>query len=73
VFTGLVLRQVLAQRVTEALRDDSSDEPRAGQRLSIAGRAGAPVRPAPDGRVVYPGTGLRGYGNMGIISHKAAV
>lgn len=38
--------------------------------LSITGRAGAPVRVAADGRVVYAGAGLRGYGNMVIVKHN---
>lgn len=40
--------------------------------LSIAGRMGAPVRAAADGRVVYAGAGLRGYGNMVIVKHSEA-
>jgi murein DD-endopeptidase MepM/ murein hydrolase activator NlpD len=38
--------------------------------LSITGLAGAPVRVAADGRVVYAGAGLRGYGNMVIVKHN---
>ncbi|CAN5746065.1 peptidoglycan DD-metalloendopeptidase family protein [soil metagenome] len=38
--------------------------------LSIAGKAGDPVTAAADGRVVYAGSGLRGYGNLVIIKHN---
>jgi lipoprotein NlpD len=37
--------------------------------LDIAGEAGSPVLAAADGRVVYVGSGLRGYGNLIIIKH----
>ena len=46
------------------------DAARGVEGLSIAGRAGAPVRAAADGRVVYAGAGLRGYGNMVIVKHS---
>lgn len=38
--------------------------------LSIGGKAGDPVVAAADGRVVYAGSGLRGYGNLVIIKHS---
>ncbi|MGV3493402.1 MAG: peptidoglycan DD-metalloendopeptidase family protein [Ramlibacter sp.] len=38
--------------------------------LDIAGRAGDPVLAAADGRVVYAGAGLRGYGNLIILKHN---
>ncbi|MEO8279083.1 MAG: peptidoglycan DD-metalloendopeptidase family protein [Ideonella sp.] len=38
--------------------------------LSISGRAGDPVLAAADGRVVYAGSGLRGYGNLVILKHN---
>ncbi len=38
--------------------------------LSIAGKAGDPVMAAADGRVVYAGSGLRGYGNLVILKHN---
>ena len=38
--------------------------------LAIAGKAGDPVYAAADGRVVYAGSGLRGYGNLVIVKHK---
>jgi lipoprotein NlpD len=39
--------------------------------LGIAGKAGDPVFAAADGRVVYAGSGLRGYGNLVILKHNA--
>jgi lipoprotein NlpD len=38
--------------------------------LDIAGTAGEPVLAAADGRVVYVGAGLRGYGNLIILKHN---
>jgi lipoprotein NlpD len=38
--------------------------------LSIGGKAGEPVLAAAEGRVVYAGSGLRGYGNLVIIKHN---
>jgi len=38
--------------------------------LSITGKAGDPVLAAADGRVVYAGSGLRGYGNLVIVKHN---
>jgi lipoprotein NlpD len=38
--------------------------------LVIAGKAGDPVLAAADGRVVYAGSGLRGYGNLVILKHN---
>lgn len=37
--------------------------------LDIGGKAGEPVLAAADGRVVYVGAGLRGYGNLIILKH----
>jgi lipoprotein NlpD len=39
--------------------------------LAILGKAGDPVFAAADGRVVYAGSGLRGYGNLVIVKHNA--
>nr|WP_316638975.1 peptidoglycan DD-metalloendopeptidase family protein [uncultured Roseateles sp.] len=39
--------------------------------LAIGGKPGDPVLAAADGRVVYAGSGLRGYGNLVIIKHNA--
>lgn len=38
--------------------------------LGIGGKAGDPVYAAADGRVVYAGSGLRGYGNLVIVKHN---
>lgn len=38
--------------------------------LDIGGAAGDPVLAAADGRVVYVGAGLRGYGNLIILKHN---
>lgn len=38
--------------------------------LDITGKAGDPVLAAGDGRVVYAGAGLRGYGNLIILKHN---
>lgn len=38
--------------------------------VQISGRAGAPVRAAADGQVVYSGTGLTGYGALLIVKHS---
>ncbi len=40
------------------------------QGIDIAGPAGAPVRAAGDGVVVYSGSGLVGYGELIIIKHS---
>ena len=39
--------------------------------VAITGRPGDPVVAAADGRVVYAGSGLRGYGNLVIVKHNA--
>ena len=46
--------------------DDSSNKG-----INIGGAPGDPVKAAADGRVVYAGNGLRGYGNLIIIKHDA--
>ncbi|WP_337878485.1 peptidoglycan DD-metalloendopeptidase family protein [Caldimonas sp.] len=38
--------------------------------LGIAGKPGDPVFAAADGKVVYAGSGLRGYGNLVIVKHS---
>lgn len=47
----------------------SFDEQR-NKGLAIGGKAGEAVLAAADGRVMYAGSGLRGYGNMVIIKHN---
>lgn len=39
--------------------------------LDIVGKTGDPVLAAGDGRVVYAGAGLRGYGNLIILKHNS--
>ena len=38
--------------------------------MAITGKVGDPVVAAADGRVVYAGSGLRGYGNLVILKHN---
>ena len=38
--------------------------------INIAGKMGEPVDAAADGKVVYAGSGLRGYGNLVIVKHE---
>jgi lipoprotein NlpD len=38
--------------------------------LQFGGKVGDPVMAAADGRVIYAGAGLRGYGNMVIVKHN---
>lgn len=45
-------------------------QPSGGVGLRIDGELGQPVLAAADGRVVYTGSGLRGYGQLVIISHE---
>lgn len=40
--------------------------------IDIAGKAGEPVQAAAAGKVVYVGSGLRGYGNLVIVRHNAS-
>ncbi len=47
-------------------------QPNGGLGLEIGGRAGDEVRAAASGRVVYTGSGLRGYGSLVIIKHDEA-
>jgi len=39
--------------------------------LVFRGKPGDPVYAAADGRVVYAGSGLRGYGNLVILKHNS--
>lgn len=48
---------------------DAFDEAR-NKGIGIGGRLGEPVLAAADGRVVYAGAGLRGYGNLIILKHN---
>jgi len=59
----------LAWPVRGPLLDSFDDAKNKG--LNIGGAAGDPIKAAGDGRVVYAGNGLRGYGNLIIIKHDA--
>lgn len=48
---------------------DGFDEAR-NKGVGIAGKLGDPVLAAADGKVVYAGAGLRGYGNLVILKHN---
>jgi lipoprotein NlpD len=56
---------VTGGRVAGAVR-----QPSGGVGLRIDGEFGQPVLAAADGRVVYTGSGLRGYGQLVILSHE---
>ncbi len=43
----------------------------ASKGVDIAGKAGDPVLAAGEGKVVYSGTGLRGYGKLVIVKHNS--
>lgn len=43
----------------------------ASKGIDIAGKLGDPVQAAAPGKVVYAGSGLRGYGNLVIVRHNA--
>jgi lipoprotein NlpD len=47
----------------------AAPQPVSGGGILIAGRVGQDVRAASSGRVVYNGSGIRGYGNLIIIKH----
>lgn len=46
------------------------EEGRGLKGLSLGGKLGDPVLAAADGRVIYAGAGLRGYGNLVIVRHN---
>ena len=48
----------------------SFDPAKSNKGIDISGKAGDPIYAAADGRVIYAGSGLPGYGNLVIISHK---
>jgi lipoprotein NlpD len=47
-----------------------TERPNGGHGLTITGKLGQEIRAASGGRVVYLGTGLRGYGQLLIIKHN---
>ena len=52
-------------KVTEPFNDSSN------KGLNFSGKAGDPVLAAGEGKVVYAGAGLRGYGELVIVKHNA--
>ncbi|MHA7164638.1 peptidoglycan DD-metalloendopeptidase family protein, partial [Burkholderia pseudomallei] len=58
-----------SEAVRGALLNTFDDSKNKG--INIGGPAGEAVKAAADGRVVYAGNGLRGYGNLIIIKHDA--
>jgi lipoprotein NlpD len=46
--------------------------PGANKGIDISGKVGEPVVAAASGKVVYVGSGLRGYGNLVIVRHNAS-
>lgn len=47
-----------------------NDASRSGKGLDIGGKGGQPILAAAPGKVVYSGSGLRGYGKLVIIKHN---
>jgi lipoprotein NlpD len=56
--------------VTGKLIGTFSDSEQGNQGIKIAGRRGDMIKAAADGKVVYAGNALRGYGNLVIIKHS---
>lgn len=54
-----------AQGTVSSSFDDSKNKG-----LDISGKTGDPILAAADGKVVYSGSGLRGYGNLIILKHN---
>jgi lipoprotein NlpD len=50
----------------------SDSGPGANKGIDIGGKVGDPVYAAAGGKVVYVGSGLRGYGNLVIVRHNAS-
>lgn len=57
-------------KLIASFSDAGSGETNKG--IDIAGKAGDAVAAAASGKVVYVGSGLRGYGNLVIVRHNAA-
>jgi lipoprotein NlpD len=51
---------------------EGGDGKEANKGIDIAGKQGEPVQAAAAGKVVYAGSGLRGYGNLVIVRHNAS-
>jgi lipoprotein NlpD len=63
--SGVALKWPARGDIVEAFK------PGRNRGIQIAGRAGDPVRAAADGRVMYAGVGLNGYGSLIIVQHNA--
>ncbi len=61
---GVSLAWPAGGRVVEAF------QPGETRGIEIGGKAGDPVRAAADGKVMYAGTGLNGYGSLIIVQHN---
>jgi lipoprotein NlpD len=59
-------------KVIGTFNNDGSAAQEASKGIDIAGKIGDPVQAAANGKVVYVGNGLRGYGNLVIVRHSAA-
>jgi lipoprotein NlpD len=51
---------------------EGGDGKESNKGIDIAGRVGDPVQAAAAGKVVYVGSGLRGYGNLVIVRHNTS-
>ena len=56
--------------LTGPLVQTYSEDDRTRHAIRIGGRSGDQVKAAADGRVVYSGSGLKGYGNLIIVKHS---
>lgn len=61
---GLALAWPAGGRVVEAFQAGET------RGIEIGGKPGDPVRAAADGKVMYAGTGLNGYGSLIIVQHN---
>ena len=67
--TGRTFRVEAAAGKTIATFSEAGDNANKG--LDLAGKTGDPVLAAAAGKVVYAGSGLRGYGNLVIVKHDS--
>ena len=61
-----------AGKVIATFNNDGGGAQEASKGIDIAGKLGDPVQAAAAGKVVYVGSGLRGYGNLVIVRHSPA-
>jgi murein DD-endopeptidase MepM/ murein hydrolase activator NlpD len=67
------LRWPLAERQVVVASPFGARGGRAHEGIDLPAPIGAPVYAAADGRVVYAGDGVRGYGNLVVIAHAGGV